>query len=197
MKRPIKALKDETLQIEEMLIILEVLCHKLEDGEEVNVKDLQKVINFFKVFAEECHNKKEEEFLFPEYKKCPKQEAQHRKEVIDELKGEHQLGKFYLIVLGKMISKIQRGDKSCLKKFTQISRKYIDLECRHINLEFTELYPICEKTLSVKQKDTIGHQFDMFEDKTFGEGQHDNFHCAINKMITNLKSVYLGSGSSN
>ena len=194
---PIKCLKEETVQIEEMLVILEVLCHKIEDGEEVNVKDLQKVINFFKVFAEECHNKKEEEFIFPEYRKCSKKEAQHRKEVIEELKGEHKLGQFYLIVLGKMISKIQKGDKSCLKKFTQISRKYIDLECRHIKLECTELYPTCEKTLSIKKREEIGHKFEEFEDNSFGAGQHDNFHTAMNTMIQNLNKVYLGKGSSN
>ena len=56
----LESLRQETYQIQEMLMILEMMCHKLEDGEEIDYLDLKRIITFLKVFVEECHNQKEE-----------------------------------------------------------------------------------------------------------------------------------------
>ena len=57
-------LRNEHEGIKLMMHILGKLSGKLEAGEEVDPEHLEKIIEFFRVFADKCHHGKEEDILF-------------------------------------------------------------------------------------------------------------------------------------
>lgn len=187
--RLLESFRLETHQIQEMLMILEMMCHKLEDGEEIDYLDLKRVITFLKVFVEECHNLKEEQCLLPVLKaNGATSEEIHEAELIEE----NKMGRFYVWVLGKVVKQMQNGDPLSRKKMIQIARKYIDLECKHIRLESEYLYPLCEKYLTQEQRDRTQEKCWELEDRKFGKDQHDTFHEAVGKLINKMHDTYLG-----
>jgi hypothetical protein len=58
-------LRNEHEGIKLMMHILWKLSGKLEAGEEVDPEHLEKIIEFFRIFADKCHHGKEEDLLFP------------------------------------------------------------------------------------------------------------------------------------
>ena len=58
-------LKKEHRAIETMVTILETVIKKLGTGEKVEPEHLTEIVDFFRVFADQCHYSKEEEIFFP------------------------------------------------------------------------------------------------------------------------------------
>jgi hypothetical protein len=66
---PTDQLKEEHEGILLMLRILEKVSAKLKSGEKVDPDHLERIVEFFRVFADKCHHGKEEDLLFPEMEK--------------------------------------------------------------------------------------------------------------------------------
>ena len=146
-------------------------------------------------FIDQCHNQKEEKVLFPALRHCkdPVKSSQ-----IQELVSENKLGSFYMVLLGKLCSSMMHGDPEAKQKFVKVSRKYIDLEARHIRKEAEFVVPMTQQRLSEEEKSHVEHDFDDYEDELFGgEGLHTKFHEAMGSAINHLNEVYIGSGSHN
>jgi predicted MFS family arabinose efflux permease len=47
------------------LTILEKMANEVEQLEEIEVRDIEEMVNFFKLFADKCHHGKEEGLMFP------------------------------------------------------------------------------------------------------------------------------------
>ena len=75
-------LHEELEQIYIMLDILEIMHNKLEQNQKINLNDLKKIINYFKIFLHKSHHFKEETILFPELKNIIESPTKH---IIEEL----------------------------------------------------------------------------------------------------------------
>lgn len=62
---PTEQLKDEHSGIKSMLDILAKVCDRLESGERVDQRHLDKILEFLNVFVDKSHHAKEEDILFP------------------------------------------------------------------------------------------------------------------------------------
>jgi hemerythrin-like domain-containing protein len=62
---PVEMLEAEHRVIQKVVAAMAVLAERLDGGEDLDVRLLENVVEFLRVFADRCHHGKEETFLFP------------------------------------------------------------------------------------------------------------------------------------
>ncbi len=181
---PTAELKEEHKGILLMLRILEKIAAKLEANEKVDAGHLERIVDFFRVFADKCHHGKEEDLLFPALEKfgIPKERGP-----IGVMLLEHEQGRDYVRGMGKALAKHKRGDSSALGEFARNARNYIALLSQHIGKEDQVLFPMGEKVLPQDIQTKLSEGFEKIEMERIGEGTHEELH----KLLERLEEIYL------
>ena len=181
---PAEQLKEEHQGILLMLRILEKVAFKLEAKEKVDVKHLERIVDFFRVFAAKCHHGKEEDLLFPamEIAGVPKERGP-----IGVMLAEHQQGRGYVRGMAEAIDRQKKRDPKALADYAENARNYIALLTQHIKKEDNVLFPMGEKVLSKETQQDLVEGFEKIEVERIGEGTHEEFH----KLLHQLRDIYL------
>ncbi len=171
-------LKNEHRVIERMLSVLHNLCERAEKEEKINTHDAEKILEFFKIFADKCHHGKEENMLFPEMEKAgiPKEGGP-----IGVMLFEHTEGRKLIKGMEEAILNI-KNEKDSNKEFIEKARSYINLLKEHIYKEDNILFEIANIHLNNETQFKLAEKFEKFEKEEIGEGVHDKFHELIHKM---------------
>ena len=90
---PAEQLREEHQGITLMLKILEKVCAKMEAQGKVNPDHLERIVEFFRIFADKCHHGKEEDLLFPEMEKAG---IPREKGPIGVMLAEHSQGRGFV-----------------------------------------------------------------------------------------------------
>jgi hemerythrin-like domain-containing protein len=182
---PSNQLKEEHEGILLMLKILEAVSARLEAGEDVNPDHLQRIVEFFRVFADKCHHGKEEDHLFPEMEKAgiPRERGP-----IGVMLMEHEQGRAYVRAMGEAAPRYAKGEASSGTEFARHARGYISLLRGHIDKENQILFPMGERVLPPAKQDELVEAFERLEREKIGEGTHEAFH----KLLSELREIYLG-----
>jgi hemerythrin-like domain-containing protein len=181
---PTEELKQEHQGILLMLRILDKVAAKIESGEKTDPDHLERIVDFFRVFADKCHHGKEEDLLFPAMEKCG----------IPRVRGpigvtlkEHQEGRGYIRGMADALARYKKGESSDLKEFTQNARGYITLLTQHINKEDQVLFPMGERVLPEDVQAKLAEGFEKIEVERMGVGTHEELH----KLLDKLEKIYL------
>lgn len=174
--KPTEVLKKEHRAIETMLNILSVVCDKLQNEEEVNPEHLERIMDFFKIFADKCHHGKEEDLLFPALEECgiPKEGGP-----VGVMLYEHNIGRGYI----KEMSEAKQ-DKD---KIVENARNYISLLSQHIQKEDNILFQMADIHIPEEKQQKLLIEFERLEEEKIGKGKHEEFH----KLLEELKKIYL------
>ncbi|MGO9565990.1 MAG: hemerythrin domain-containing protein [Desulfomonilaceae bacterium] len=177
-------LRNEHEGIKIMMHILEKLSGKLEEGEDVDPEHLEKIIEFFRVFADKCHHGKEEDLLFPamEAVAIPREGGP-----IGVMLLEHDKGRGYIQGMAEAVSKYRRGDRKAAPVIASNARNYIALLTQHIEKENAVLFPMADSHLSEEKQASMFEEFEKIEEEKIGVGKHEEFH----QLLDNLSAVYL------
>jgi hemerythrin-like domain-containing protein len=109
-----------------MLRILEKVCAKMEAKEEIDPFDhLERIMEFFKIFVDQCHHGKEEDLLFPAI--IPMEQK-----LIGLLLTEHSRGRSYMRAMGQELTKMKKFEGLTWIEYTANAQKYIALMTQHI-----------------------------------------------------------------
>ena len=113
---PTEELKQEHQGILLMLRILDKVAAKIESGEKTEFDHLERIVDFFRVFADKCHHGKEEDLLFPAMEKAgiPREGGP-----IGVILMEHQEGRGYIRGMADALAGYKKGDSSALKGFVK------------------------------------------------------------------------------
>jgi hemerythrin-like domain-containing protein len=179
-------LSDELDQILSMLDILEVMHDRLSRGEDINLNDLKRIIQFFKIFANRTHNKKEEKFLFPQLQRFSEQSHA----IIDKLKSENSLAELYLRSLRSNLKNVQAGCPHAKNKLITLIKKYLVLEKTHLQNEQIFVIPLCNQEIPKEKQDQLLTEFNTYDEHLYGHGMQQKFHQAFRQAIDNLKKHY-------
>jgi len=182
--RPTEVLKKEHKAIELMLKVLEKFCEKIESEKEVNQEHLDQILEFIKVFGNQCHHAKEEELLFPamEDMGMPREGGP-----IGVMLTEHDMGRNYVKGMSAATQKYKAGDKDALSDITENARNYITLLREHIDKEDTILYQMADTHLSAEKEEELLEGFEKLERDRIGIDKHEGFH----RLLQHLEEVYL------
>lgn len=181
---PTDELKEEHQGILLMLKILEKVCAKLEAKEKVDPDHLERIVEFFRVFADKCHHGKEEDLLFPEMEKSgiPRERGP-----IGVMLMEHDQGRAFVKGMGEAASLYKKGESTASAEFSKNARDYIALLTQHINKENNILFPMGDRVVSKEKQDELVGAFETLEREKIGAGTHEKFH----KLLNHLQEVYL------
>jgi len=177
---PAEHLKEEHEGITLMLRILEKVCVKMEAKEEIDPFDrLEKIMEFFKIFVDQCHHGKEEDLLFPAI-------TPMEQKLIGLLLREHSQGRSYVRAMGRELTRMKKFEGLTWAEFAAHAHKYIALMIQHIRKEDNVLFPMLDGLLGKKKQMELVEGFEDLERKKIGEGVHEEFH----KLLHELREIY-------
>jgi len=183
--QPIKDLKIEHDAVQVTLRILDKICQRFEMvGNELDIRHMDQLLDFFRVFVDQCHHGKEEELLFPALETIG---VSYNGGPLEVMLHEHQKGREYVRTMADAIDQFKKGDWTAANEFVKTAREYINLLNQHIYKENNVLFPLAEKHLSKEELARLSEGFELIETKKIGIGRHDEFH----KMLNDLESTYL------
>lgn len=182
---PTDQLVKEHVSIQLMLNVLERVSSKLNAGERVSQKHLEQILEFIKVFADQCHHGKEEEFLFPALEKVgiPRDGGP-----IGVMLAEHTEGRQYVKELGEAIERYGCGDRTAVTALVGSARKYIALLNAHIEKENGILFPMAEEHLPERKKMELLAGFGRVDDEKIGKAKHEHMQSILKRLTTEYLS---------
>jgi hemerythrin-like domain-containing protein len=136
--------------------------------------------NIIRTFVEDYHEKQEENYLFPRFKK-----ANQLTDLVNVLLQQHQAGRRLtdqIMQLTKPHTATEAENQKLLQLLTSFNTMYRPHEAR----EDTVLFPAFRKIVSKNEYDSLGEEFENNEHKLFGE---DGFETMVNKVADIEKSL--------
>jgi hemerythrin-like domain-containing protein len=182
---PIEELMTEHRAVESSLKILGAICDRIErENLLANPEHIDGLIDFFRIFVDQCHHGKEETQLFP----ALEARGVSRKEgPIGVMLTEHEAGRAFVRDMAVSMDQFRQGNAEALMRLVHNARSCIHLLVNHIQKEDQILFPMAGERLSEEDARRLAIQFDRIEREEVGEGRHEQFHA----MLERLEEAYL------
>ena len=161
--------------IQSMLNVLERICLLINSGEAPDLVDITRIIYFLRIFADECHNGKEEKILFPVLEKACS--GRHR-EQIGKLLSDHKTERELIATMQNSIL----GDSLEIGTFEKSSLAYVKLLRDHIDKENSILDTSGCPELTKKKQLDLHDRMLAFENKVIGFDYHLVYHLMLDKL---------------
>lgn len=183
--RPTEELRAEHEGILVMLRILERVSGQLTSPGSVELKHLDQILDFLRVFVDRCHHGKEEDILFPALERTG---IPRRGGPIGVMLSEHEAGRGHIRDMGEALDGLHKGLDAAAPRFTGASARYIELLKHHIEKENNVLFPMADRILPEQEQVRISEELDKLEKERIGEGRHEAFH----RLMDDLARIHLG-----
>lgn len=175
MKYASEDLRNEHVSILFGLEILEQMVKVVRQSNVIELKDIDDMVNFLRVFADKCHHGKEEGLLFPAMEKVG---IPNEGGPIGQMLIEHNQGRQYIAEMGASAANaILQSDR-----FTEAATAYFKLMRAHIEKENTVLFPMGDRLIPMDKQTQLLNQFEEFEDEVMGQGTHEKLHETLHKF---------------
>jgi hemerythrin-like domain-containing protein len=177
-------LKNEHRAIECALDILSALAGRIHEPQAV--EDAERLLDFFRTFADKCHHGKEEALLFPALEQSG---ITRQGGPIGVMLAEHDVGRGHIREMAQAIVMLKQGaNQPAAEIFGQHARAYVAMLKQHIFKEDNVLFVMAENRLSAAQKQSLLREFERVEKEIIGEGRHETYH----QLLENLTNLYIG-----
>jgi len=125
-------------------------------------------------FVEEYHEKLEEDFLFPRFRKAGKLVS-----LVDTLLAQHKAGRELTAQIRELASTATLKYVSDTEKLADALRAFLRMYRPHEAREDTVLFPAFRSVVSPHEYDGLGEDFEKKEDELFGE---DGFFKVVDQV---------------
>ncbi len=132
-------------------------------------------------FIEDYHEKLEENFLFPRFKKAGK-----LVDLVDVLMQQHQAGRKVTDITMQFATNQALKNSDDRRKLVDSLRQFIRMYNPHEAREDTVLFPEFRKIVSQNEYDSLGEDFEKKEHELFGE---DGFEKMVDKVASIEKKL--------
>jgi hemerythrin-like domain-containing protein len=178
--RAIEILMNEHRIIERALSLFELAVTRIERGEDVPLEVLNKLLEFFQMFADKCHHGKEENVLFPllEQRGIPREGGP-----IGVMLYEHDLGRGYIREMRESLEVFNKHIEA-KDKFKNNALSYISLLRNHIYKEDNILFKMALMVLTRDDDEELLRGFEEIE-KKMGAGVHEQ----LIKSLDNIENI--------
>ncbi|MBS1526400.1 MAG: hemerythrin domain-containing protein [Bacteroidetes bacterium] len=177
---PPEDLMQEHGLLNRVLLIYDHCRHHLETKQKFPMEALASSAAIIRKFVEDYHEKQEENYLFPRFKKANK-----LSDLVDTLLIQHNAGRqltSQIMQLTKSQNMTDTENKKLIHILTQFNTMYRPHEAR----EDTVLFPEFRKIVSQHEYDALGEEFEDNEHKLFGK---DGFEHMVDKVALIEKSL--------
>lgn len=153
----------------------------LAGGANVSPDAIHKSATLIRTFIEDYHEKLEEDFLFPRYRKANK-----LVELVDVLAAQHKAGRQLTDRTLQLATNAALKDEANRKSLAASLRQFVRMYAPHEAREDTVLFPALRKIVSANEYDALGEDFEKKEHKLFGEG---GFEAIVEKVASIEKEL--------
>lgn len=178
---PAEDLMREHGLLKRILLIYEEAIRRIDDNVDLPPQPLKDSAMIIRSFIENYHEKLEEDFLFPRFRKANKHVR-----LVEILLKQHQAGRVLTdqtIHLSTLQSLKKEDDRHALKvSLHQFIRMYSPHEAR----EDTVLFPALREIITANEYDSLGEDFEDKEHDLFGE---EGFEKMVDKVAAIEKSL--------
>ena len=157
------------------LEILQEIVKTVEQFGKADIKDIDEIIDFLRLFADKCHHGKEEGLMFPAMEEAGMPDE---KGLIDHLLKEHIQGRQYI---AEMAASVSTGALQA-DRFAEAAANYIHLLREHIQEENAVRFPLADRILPIDKQQQLLEQFEAFEEEVMGKGTHERLHETLHKF---------------
>ena len=180
--KPTDELMYEHKAIRLMLSVMNSISDSIKDKKVFYTSDVEKIVDFFYVYAEKCHRTKEETVFYPALLLSKKTFKN-----IGLIINEHSIGKGYLDEIMCSVVNCKLGSTFSCERIADCMANYVQLIENHIQKEEDEYFPLAKKALSEEAMIEISKQFKTINDEFVGLDIHDKYA----ELLTTLESKYL------
>ncbi len=171
-------LPTETLKHEHQIILMvldaaEREAQSIKDSGEVQGERIEKMLDFFRNFADRCHHAKEEKLLFA---KMEERGVPVSGGPIAVMLQEHDQGRRRVKAVAEALPKARSGDASAVASVRDNLSAYIRLLRGHIDKEDHVLYPMADRLFTPEDQQALTKAFEKVEAEEIGEGVHEKYH---------------------
>jgi hemerythrin-like domain-containing protein len=148
-----------------ILLIYEDVEWRLAASQNFNPQTLVGAADIVRRFVEDYHEKQEEDFLFPRFRK-----ANRLVDLVDTLLGQHQAGRAQTAIIAQLAAPAALNIPANRAKLVEALRKFIRMYRPHAAREDTVLFPAFRDIVSAKEYAALGERFEDRERRIFGGG---------------------------
>lgn len=172
-------LMEEHRLIERLLDSLDLAASHLDSGKPVRPGFFIEAAEFIKGFADGCHHRKEEGFLFPalEAAGMPRDGGP-----VGMMLYEHDEGRAFTKTMREAAAELESGDASAAAAVAQNARGYVTLLRRHIHKENMILFRMADQVIQGAARDQLTADFEQVEREETGAGVHEKYLALLEAL---------------
>lgn len=183
--RATNTLENEHRTIHRVVAAMSALADELEHGSEAKPDTFRDLVSFLRVFVDQCHHAKEDQWLFPllESKGIPSGGCP-----IGALQHEHERGRALAAQLADAVESYAVQGSATNPLLIGTLRSLVELYPGHIWKEDYLLLPMADKVLSGEDQRKLAEAFERVEEQV-GAGTHERmeaFPASLERAIQKL-----------
>jgi hemerythrin-like domain-containing protein len=163
---PAQILAEEHVLILRALDALEIRLRALAAGAPIDRDYLERMIEFLRAFADQCHHGKEEGLLFPVM--VDQLDFPARSGPIAVLSKDHETGRALVKAIADAVVRVE-SDPAAARSLIENGQAYIALLQAHIDREDNKVFPAVEDMLDPEEAARLSSQFAQFDAETAKE----------------------------
>lgn len=162
-----------------MLGIMDAMASRLRAGGRVEADDIAQVVEFLRVFVDQCHHTKEETLLFPAMRSAHMASAE---ETIVLLLADHVRGREAVGRIAAAAQRLAAGDESASAELVEVMPEYTRLLHAHIRREENDCFDPADRELPAVMQEALAQGYERVERDVVGEGRHEAFHALLDRL---------------
>lgn len=170
---PPEDLMQEHGLLNRVLVIYDTCRRHLVAKEQFPIEVLQNGAGIIRSFVEDYHEKQEENYLFPRFRK-----ANQLTDLVDILLKQHKAGRAITDEIMQLTASQNLLDTEQMR-LIQLLDSFQVMYLPHEAREDTVLFPAFRKLVSRHEYDSLGEEFEKNEQRLFGK---DGFETMVNKV---------------
>ena len=171
---PAEDLMREHGVLKRVLLIYGEAVRRIEANQDLPPEPVMQSAKIIRAFIEDYHEKLEEDFLFPRFKK-----AGRLTDLVDVLVQQHQGGRRLTDITLQLATNQALKNANDRRKLADSLRQFIRMYNPHEAREDTVLFPELHKIISGHEYDSLGEDFEKKERELFGE---DGFESMVDQV---------------
>jgi len=181
---PTLMLENENQIIAKVIGAAPVLADRLEAGQAVEGEILQGVVEFMRIFADQCHHDKEEALLFP---LLGKKGVPMQGYPVGALTMEHGMGRMLVKGLAYAAQAYEEGAPVGKQAVVQALRGIAELYPSYIWKEDNILFLLTNEVLSLQEQQSLHEQFVQVEQRV-GQDVHQRLELFADQLSEHIQA---------
>jgi hemerythrin-like domain-containing protein len=171
-------LVNEHRVITQMLDCLEKIIEQASAAGRLEEGPAGEAIDFFRIYADRCHRRKEEAHLFP---LMQARGLSGNCGPLPVIQSEHELSRIRLDETDEAIERASEGDVKALRSFVQHGQSFIRLVRAHMRKEDRHSFPMANRMLTELDQQNLLTKFEQVDAEERAVGTHEKYLALANR----------------